>query len=273
MSQYNWTTCPSAIRGQIDTLLTHLATLLGANQVGVYLHGSLAMGCFNPDRSDIDLLVVTHQGMPVETKRDIIVLFLHNSLAPCPIEISFLVEQQMHPFRHPLPYNLHYSENHRERYTRELADGTWQAWNDATSYDYDLAAHLTIIRARGICLTGKPIQEVFPVVPPAAYADAIIRDFDDAFMEREHMAVYFTLNACRVLAFLREGHIYSKDEGGTWGLSALPQEQRSIVAWALDMYRGNRVAESYDSAMLASFADYMKQEIDLDYYTPAFFRL
>lgn len=31
---------------------------LGDNLVGIYLHGSLAMGCFNPDTSDIDLLLV-----------------------------------------------------------------------------------------------------------------------------------------------------------------------------------------------------------------------
>lgn len=31
---------------------------LGGNLVGIYLHGSLAMGCFNPDTSDVDLLLV-----------------------------------------------------------------------------------------------------------------------------------------------------------------------------------------------------------------------
>ena len=31
---------------------------LGDNLVGIYLHGSLAMGRFNPDTSDIDLSLV-----------------------------------------------------------------------------------------------------------------------------------------------------------------------------------------------------------------------
>ena len=26
--------------------------------IGVYLHGSMAMGCFNPNKSDIDLIIV-----------------------------------------------------------------------------------------------------------------------------------------------------------------------------------------------------------------------
>ena len=45
-----------------DTLLKALVEAakgaFGANLTGVYLHGSLAMGCFNPKKSDIDLLVV-----------------------------------------------------------------------------------------------------------------------------------------------------------------------------------------------------------------------
>ena len=32
--------------------------ILGENLVGIYLHGSAAMGCFNDKKSDIDLLVV-----------------------------------------------------------------------------------------------------------------------------------------------------------------------------------------------------------------------
>ena len=32
--------------------------ILGDELVGVYLHGSAAMGCFNPAKSDLDLLIV-----------------------------------------------------------------------------------------------------------------------------------------------------------------------------------------------------------------------
>jgi streptomycin 3"-adenylyltransferase len=199
--------------------------------------------------------------MPVEAKRDIISLLLRTSLAPCPIEISFLVEQQMHPFQHPLPYDLHYSEAHRERYTRELADGTWRTWNDETKHDYDLAAHLTITRARGIRLCGRPPREVLPAVPPEYYADAIIGDFEDALQEREQMPVYFVLNACRVLAFLRQGLILSKDEGGSWGLQALPEEQHAIVAWALDAYRGESESTTIDHTELDGFSRHMEREI------------
>lgn len=261
MSQYSWATCPEPVRAQINTLLATLQQMLSNTLTGIYLHGSLAMGSFNPTRSDIDLLVVVQHGMPVETKRDIAQFLLTCSLSPSPIEISFLVEQDIQPFQQPLPFDLHYSESWRERYTRALADGTWQTWNDEEKRDHDLAAHITVTRARGICLVGRPALEVLPPVPPANYAASIVGDFNDALAERQHMPVYFILNACRVLAYLRTGHIYSKEEGAVWALQTLPPELHGVVEQALDIYRGNLVDAPFDEAMLTQFAYYMQQNI------------
>jgi predicted nucleotidyltransferase len=41
------------------------------NLIGVYLHSSIAMGCFNPSRSDIDLLVVVKNKLHVITSKRI----------------------------------------------------------------------------------------------------------------------------------------------------------------------------------------------------------
>ena len=34
--------------------------ILGDNLVGIYLHGSSVMGCFNPKKSDLDLIIVVN---------------------------------------------------------------------------------------------------------------------------------------------------------------------------------------------------------------------
>jgi predicted nucleotidyltransferase len=261
MSQYSWVTCPEPVLSQIGNLVATFQDILHDNLIGIYLHGSLAMGCFNPQRSDIDLLVVMRNGMSVETKRDVVQYLLKSSLWPAPIEISFLVQKDVQPFQHPLPFDLHYSESWREQYTRALADGPWRAWNDEKKHDNDLAAHITIMRARGICLDGEPILEVFPFVPPADYIASIVGDFNDANAERQRMPVYFTLNACRVLAYLREGHIYSKDESGVWALQTLPVELHGVVEQALEMYRGNQMDAPFDETALTQFAYYMGQNI------------
>ncbi len=261
MSQYSWATCPEAARAQISNLLAVFKQTLSENIIGIYLHGSLAMGCFNPARSDIDLLVVIQHGMSVETKRDIAQYLLTCSLSPAPVEISFLVLSNILPFQHPLLFDLHYSESWRERYTQALADGTWRMWNNEIKRDTDLAAHITVTHARGVCLYGKPILDVLPLVPPTFYVTSIVGDCDDALAEYQHMPVYFTLNACRVLAYLREGYIFSKDEGGVWGLQTLPGELHGVVAQALNIYRGNMADAAIEEVALTRFAEYIEQHI------------
>jgi predicted nucleotidyltransferase len=260
MAQYGWATCPSEVRAQIDLLQERLQALLGANLVGLYLHGSLALGCFNPQSSDIDLLVVTVQSMSVEIKRDVVELLLHSSRMPYPIEISFLVERDMHPFRHPLPYDLHYSEDWRERYQADLASGVWTAWNNETRRDADLAVNITVTRARGIILFGRPIKEVFPPVPTQDCAASILSDFAWARERRATDPGYFVLNACRACAYLRDGVVLSKDEGGEWGLRELPQEYHALITQALERYRGV-ARHQISEAALDNFAAYTSREI------------
>jgi predicted nucleotidyltransferase len=261
MSQYSWATCPTAVETQVNTFCAHLQALLETNLSGIYLHGSLAMGCFNPDRSDIDLLVVTARGMSIETKRRVVQLLLHASMTPSPIEISFLVEQQVQPFQHPLPFDLHYSETWRERYHWELENGAWTKWNDTILIDADLAAHFTIMMNRGICLLGKPVKEVFPLVPTRYYIASIVGDFAEAKDARSSKPFYFILNACRVYAYLLDGSIFSKDEGGSWGLLTLPGEYHSVIVQALEIYRGSRKDEPFDVAALDLFATYMDEQV------------
>lgn len=43
--------------------------ILGENLVGVYLHGSAVMGCFNEKKSDIDLLTVVNEKISDEIKK------------------------------------------------------------------------------------------------------------------------------------------------------------------------------------------------------------
>src|SRR5687767_2563431 len=159
------------------------------------------MGCFNPSRSDLDLLVVTHDGMPAQAKRALVELLLETSQAPAPIEISFLRHADLHPWRHPAPFDLHYSESWRDRYLRDLASGAWQAWDGGQGHDPDLAGHVMVTRRRGICLCGAAISDVFPEVPPEDYVDSIRIDVGEALDSIAENPVYAVLNASRTCAY------------------------------------------------------------------------
>lgn len=80
---YAWPDAPAAVVAQVGRLTDGLRVLLGDNLLGVYLHGSLAMGGFNPERSDSDLLVATQDGMSAAARRDVARLLLELSGAPC----------------------------------------------------------------------------------------------------------------------------------------------------------------------------------------------
>ncbi len=257
MSQYSWATCPTPTRDQVERVVALFAGLLGADLAGTYLHGSLAMGCFNPRRSDLDLLVVGQRALTLDQRKLAIEGLLRLSGAPHPIEISALTQSDLRPWRHPAPYDLHYSEA-----WRELADGSWRRWGDAVTTDPDLAAHVTIVRRRGVCLSGAPIASVFPLVPPREYWDAIWADARESLAAVERHPVSVVLNACRVAAYARDGLVLSKDEGGQWALSALPEEWHRVVSAALASYRdGDRAMWSGDDprafavAMLAWIAE------------------
>jgi streptomycin 3"-adenylyltransferase len=246
---------------QVDQLVDQLWALLNENLLGVYLHGSLATGCFNPDRSDLDLLVVLNTGMVLQAKREIAELLLRLSQRPSPIEISFVRRADIVPWRYPTPYDLHYGESLRAGYERDLASDAWMAWNNVQRRDPDLAAHCTITLQRGACLYGAPIADVFPVVPKRDYIASIIVDVYEALNDIAENPVYAVLNACRTYGCLQEGHVLSKDEGGVWALRVLPEQFRDLVRMTLANYRGDQRLAEVDQQDLVAFAAYMRSEL------------
>lgn len=257
MAYYSWATCSKVIQSEVATLQTELQRLLGQNLLGIYLHGSLALGGFQPGRSDIDAIVVTAQRIDLEAKRRCIELLLRISLMPCPLDIRFLVQHDLFPFQHPLLCDLHYNETHRESYQQELRSGTWKDWNGKAQRDPDLTVHLMVLQRYGICLSGKPIAEVFPLVPERDFRSAIIEDIQVTQGIPLYDPISFILNACRACAYLQDGAILSKDAGGVWGLAHLPEQYQRLIHQALALYRGERLGRPVGHVVWDDFAAYM----------------
>ena len=198
----------------LDRLTATSRALFGDDLIGVYLHGSAAMGCFNPKTSDLDLLLVTDTAPERAQKR------------------AFLQTLR-----------------DAERYLDVLV-GT----------DRDLAAHFMIVRRFGIALWGPPAAEVFGPVPKEAYLDSLLYDVGNAEAEIWSDPVYLTLNLCRVLAFVREGAVLSKKEGGSWALQYLPEHFSDWVGAAVQAYVGDGKMVA-DPGVAQDFARYMLEEI------------
>ncbi len=88
--------------------------ILGDALRGVYLHGSLAMGCFNPEKSDIDLLLVINREMTDAQKRRFMEIVVElNARAPKKgLELSVVKEEVCRHFVYPTPFELHFSPAH-----------------------------------------------------------------------------------------------------------------------------------------------------------------
>lgn len=233
--------------------------ILGDNLVGVYLHGSAVMECFNEKKSDIDLLVVINKEISDEIKMrymDMVVRL--NADAPEKgIEMSIVRKEVCKPFVYPTPFELHFSITHLGWYTAISAD--YVAKMKGT--DRDLAAHFTIIYHRGKCLYGEEIINVFEKVSRKKYFDSILSDIEDAKEDIITNPAYIVLNLCRVLAYKREGLILSKKEGGDWGLKDLPEKYHALILQALDEYTAVEVKE-WNEADAKEYAQYMLEEIN-----------
>lgn len=232
--------------------------ILGENLVGVYLHGSAAMGCFNEKKSDIDLLVVSERELSDEAKLQYMdmVVRLNDEAPPKGIEMSVVRRAVCKPFVYPTPFELHFSVTHLDWYRTNPRDYI----EKMKGVDKDLAAHMMITFQRGKRLYGKEISEVFEPVKGKFYFDSIWNDVADAEDTVKADPIYVILNLCRVLAYGKEGLILSKREGGEWGLANLPGEYHGLIASALKAYLSDAAPEQSDG-LAGKFAAYMVNRI------------
>ena len=232
--------------------------ILQDNLAGIYLHGSAVMGCFHWEKSDLDFLVVVNGPMTDRTKREYMdeVVRLDREGPAKGIEMSVVTRDACDPFVYPTPFLLHYSRMHTAWYGRDPEDYI----RKMNGTDRDLAAHCTVIRSRGRCLYGLSVRDVFGEVPEQDYLDALRDDIAGAEEEITEKPMYLILNLARVLAYLKEKKVLSKQEGGIWGLENLPEEYRPLIAAALREY-GDGADVSYDPDLARRYAAYILRQI------------
>lgn len=242
----------------IDGFVNESKRILKDNLVGIYLHGSLAMGCFNPKKSDIDLLVVIDKDINNDIKKEFMDMVIRlNPFAPNKgIEMSVVKRSVCNPFIYPTPFELHFSLGHLDSYLSNPYDYILKM----KGKDKDLAAHFTILLNRGKSIYGLGIDEVFGEVSKEYYIDSIWFDIKDAKKDILSSPMYMILNLARVLAYLKDNMILSKEEGGAWAKDNIPPIYHELILMALDEYiKADSI--DYDKKVLKKYAKYMLKEI------------
>lgn len=250
---------------QLLTLLKHdYVAVLGANLVGIYLHGSYVLGSYNDQVSDLDYVVVIKHPLTIADKRNLMTRTLADlwPLAPAKgLEFHVLLVADTQHFSQPLPFDFHFSTAHYAEYQE-----------DPTTYlktmhgvDPDLAAHLTILTAAGQVLIGPAIKQVFAPVPPADYWASLVFDIANAPTMILQQPMYTILTLCRVWAYQQAGLILSKADGGKWALAYLSAPNQALVRQALAAYqRSESSSAAYDDSQLTAFATMMLSRLGIE---------
>lgn len=232
--------------------------VLGNNLVGVYMHGSATMGCFNPLKSDLDLLLVVDNSIPKQEKLKFMqALVKLNEKAPGKgIELSIVKKEVCNPFIYPTPYEFHFSD----MYLKWMHENPNDYVEKMNGTDKDLAAHITILNHCGMVLYGAAIKDIFGEVNKGYYIDSIWHDIKNAKKDIISDSMYLTLNLCRVLAYLKENLILSKKSGGEWGVRSIPKTYHALIQRAIVCYESDQEMK-IDSELAIEYAEYMLNEI------------
>lgn len=238
----------------INKITESYECILGENLVGIYLHGSIAFGCFNPNKSDIDFIVTVKDHLTLAEKIKIIeTLLALDPYAPKKgFEMSVVLQKYCTEFVYPTPFELHFSNTHKQKCIDNLANYC----KTMNGVDPDLAAHFTVIRNVGITVYGKTIDKAFGDIPKENYFDSIMADIENCVLDITENPIYVILNLCRVAAYCSDGAVISKKDGGIWGLEHLPNKYSEIIKTALNCYRSDEEF-LYKNEALCEFAAYM----------------
>jgi streptomycin 3"-adenylyltransferase len=225
----------------INHLVKGIKRLFEDDLTGIYLHGSLAMGCFNPCASDVNVIVVTRQRLSVEVHYALERYLMRIAGKPYPVEVTVLFEGDIYPWRYPTPVEFHFGDD----------------WNGP----HTLAAQIMTLHKRGVCLVGREIEYTFPPVPMTDYIDAMVRDSKRALTTMMIAPAEAVLTMCRVYHALMEDAVSSKSEAGAWALRTLKPRHRDVLRASLDYYEGRTDVLPFDPIDLAQFIAYMDAHI------------
>jgi streptomycin 3"-adenylyltransferase len=213
---------------------------LGPELVGVYLHGSAALGDYDPARSDIDILAVC--AAPLGAGEGIrLGACLGRDALPCParagLEFSLVTRAAaLDPGPSP-SYELHgWDEHGRVR----PGDGRG---------DPDLPLHFAVVRQIGLAVFGPPAAGVVRDVPREERIGLVGGELDWAVAHASPSTQILT--ACRAWALSADGRFRSKSDAAEW---ALRHGAPAVVADVLADHRAARESRPDPKAVRAFVA-------------------
>jgi hypothetical protein len=214
----------------LEMLLTSVQAALGDHFVGMYLHGSLASGDFDPQRSDIDFVVVTAGALP-----DALIpalAALHMRLIDSGLKWALKLE------------GTYFPQQVLRRYAP--SETLYPSLNEARFYmgghgsDWVIQSH--ILREQGLVMAGPaPRSWIDPVAPDdlRRAMRELLRDWwapmlhDTARLRSDEYQAYAILTMCRALYTLETAAVVSKPVAARWAQAAVGARWAALIERAL----------------------------------------
>lgn len=227
-------------RAYAGAVAARLEGLLGGELLGAYLVGSLALGGYEPGRSDVDVAALVRAPLTRVAKEAIVAAVGHQALA-CParkLELVVSVPDRLPDFELNLNTGAH---EHHVQFEPEASSAFW------------FAIDASIARAAGVPLVGPPPAAVVPALP-RPLVERALRAAIRWQVENRVAADDLVLNACRARRYMAEGVWSSKPDAGAWALERLPAGDRDVVAATLALRRRGSEGAALDEHDAAAFA-------------------
>jgi hypothetical protein len=225
------------INSVLQELLAGVRAILGRRFVGMYLDGSLAIGDFDLDKSDLDFVVVIDGELSAETFGDLEAM--HDRIATGAskwtkeLEGSYIAQRALRHDRRPAAHP--YIDRGSTLAMVHPESGYW-------------VIHRHMLREHGVVLAGPPPRTLIDAVQPAELREAvlgILREWwmpmliEAPLLQNSFYRCYAVLTMSRMLSTICHGAIVSKPVAARWAQKALDQRWtpliRDALAWSRDV--------------------------------------
>lgn len=222
----------------LHALTRGITDMLGDNVIGIYLFGSLTYEDFNPNRSDIDLLVIVKQLLSKDVLEKI--KNFHEQIEKDypswkdRIECSYTpldLFQEILPPKTPRPYygaGIFYPE---------------------APYGNEWIINNYLLYQHSIALTGPDFKKLVKPIDIADVQKASIQDLfkewepkinNHVWLQNSHYQSYLVLNLCRILHTVLNGEAGSKSVSAAWVKKEFP-EWKNLIQTAEDWEYGKEM--------------------------------
>jgi Aminoglycoside adenylyltransferase, C-terminal domain len=219
------------INSVLHDLLLEGRAILGDRFVGMYLDGSLAIGDFELDKSDLDFVVVADSEVSTDTFGDL--KAMHDRLArggskwARELEGSYISQRALRHDRRPAAHP--YIDRGSALAMVQQESGYW-------------VIHRHILREHGVVLAGPPPQTLIDPVQPDELREAvrgILREWwrpmlvEGPLLQNTFYRCYAVLTMSRMLYTLRHGAIATKPVAARWAQDILDRRWTPLIQHAL----------------------------------------